>query len=141
MNLNKVEKLPVVLWGELVRVYELIKKAQTKNISDNNLTIPQFNVLQILAFKGSIPLKNIGNLLYVTGANITCIIDNLEKEKLVNRVHSKTDRRVVLAEITSKGEELINKIYPVYVKNIEESISGLSAFEQNKLIKMLEKIA
>ena len=141
MDLNNVEISPVILWGELVRVYELIKKAQTKNILDNKLTIPQFNVLQILAFKGSIPLKNISNLLYVTGANITCIINNLEKEKLVKRVPSKTDRRVVLAEITPEGQELINKVYPIYVKNIEGSISDLSTIERNKLIKILGKIA
>ena len=35
--------------------------------------------------KGSIPLKKISDELMVTGANITCVMDNLEKEDLVKK--------------------------------------------------------
>jgi MarR family 2-MHQ and catechol resistance regulon transcriptional repressor len=47
----------------------------------------------------------------VTGANITCVVDNLEKEDLVRRVPSKKDRRIINAELTDKGKEKIENFF------------------------------
>jgi MarR family transcriptional regulator, 2-MHQ and catechol-resistance regulon repressor len=52
----------------------------------------------------------------VTGANITCIVDNLEKEEMVQRTYSKEDQRVILAGLTKKGKEKIESILPEYEK-------------------------
>jgi MarR family 2-MHQ and catechol resistance regulon transcriptional repressor len=76
----------------------------------------------------------------VTGANITCVVDNLEKEEFVKRVPSKEDRRVILAELTPKGKEKLEQIWPDYVKNMSSVTSVLNEQEQKELLKLLEKI-
>ena len=77
----------------------------------------------------------------VTGANITCVVDNLEKEDLVKRVPSKKDRRVINAELTSKGEEKVKKLFPQYSKGFDDSFSRLTKDDKKQLVKILDKIA
>ncbi len=48
-------------------------------------------------------------------------MDNLEKEKLVERVPSKEDRRAILAQLTPKGKKLFDEIF---VKHAEYVCRG-----------------
>ena len=75
----------------------------------------------------------------MTGANITCVVDNLEKDLLVTRVHSKRDRRIILAELTVKGRELIEKILPDFESKTDDIMSRLSDEEKDQLVKLLDK--
>jgi len=45
-----------------------------------DLTLLQFISLEILYRKGQVPLKTIATENMVTEANITCVVDNLEKD-------------------------------------------------------------
>lgn len=128
------------LWLKLTHAFHMVRKGHTKHISQYNLTVPQFGVLEVLNDNGAMPLKKISEILLVTGANITCVVDNLEKEDLVRRVHSKEDRRIINAELTEKGKEKVESILPGYTKNISSLVSKLSENEQKELVRLLEKM-
>ena len=117
-----------------------LKRVHTAQLSAQKLTSPQFGVLNVLQKKGSIPLKKISDELFVTGANITCVVDNLEKQTLVKRVPSKTDRRVINAELTPKGKQKINKIYPDHIKSMNEFSKRFTDSEVKQLTGLLEKL-
>ena len=129
------------LWEKMVQAYEAIKKAQVKTIFDSKLTIPQYSVLEVIYNQGPMPLKKIGEKLFVSGANITCVVDNLEKEDYVKRVPSNIDRRIIMAELTPKGLEKISKLYPQNAKNIVEVAANLSKDEQLTLDRLLTKLS
>ena len=136
-----VKKKPVLeLWSKLTQAYDMVRKGHTKLVTQHNLTVPQFGVLEVLHENESMPLKKISELLLVTGANITCVVDNLEKEDLVQRVHSKEDRRIINAELTPKGRQKVDGIIPNYTKNISSLISNLSEAEQKELVRLLDKL-
>jgi MarR family 2-MHQ and catechol resistance regulon transcriptional repressor len=136
-----VKRKPVLeLWLKLTQAYDMVRKGHTKHISQHNLTAPQFGVLEVLFENETIPLKKISELLLVTGANITCVVDNLEKEDLVKRVPSKEDRRIINAELTPKGRNKIDSLIPNYTKNISNLISNLNEAEQKELIRLLDKL-
>ena len=128
------------LWLKLTHAFDMVRKGHTKHISKYNLTVPQFGVLEVLNDNGAMPLKKISEILLVTGANITCVVDNLEKEDLVRRVHSKEDRRIINAELTDKGKEKVEAILPSYTKNISSLVSKLSENEQKELVRLLDKM-
>jgi MarR family 2-MHQ and catechol resistance regulon transcriptional repressor len=128
------------LWEKLSKVNDKIRKVQARQMFEEKLTTPQFGVLEILYKRGPLPLKKISDEMMVTGANITCVVDNLEKENLVRRIPSKEDRRVIHAELTPQGKNKIDSIYPAYTKNIAEMFSLLSESEQKELLKLLSKI-
>jgi MarR family 2-MHQ and catechol resistance regulon transcriptional repressor len=129
------------LWNKLSFTYDTLQKAHSRRMYVNNLTAPQFHVLQVLYNEGPMPLKRISEHLLVTGANITCVVDNLEKEDFVKRVPSKKDRRVINAELTGKGEEKVKKLFPQYSKGFDDSFSKLTKDEKKQLVKILDKIA
>ncbi len=140
MNGQKTIDINDELLKKISSITEKIKKIKIKYLLDSKLTIPQFSVLEVVQKKGSIPLKAIGDELNVTGANITCVIDNLEKENLIKRIPSRQDRRIILAELTNEGDQKVNQILPVFNTKIEELLNVFSAEEKENLLKLLEKI-
>jgi len=120
--------------------YEKLKKIQLREFSRFNITYPQFMVLQTLSTKGEVSLKNLGDQLNVTGANITCIVDNLQKESYVQRISSNEDRRKIFAKLTKNGEKLIAKIKPIYQEKINTLLSTMGEEELRELRILLEKL-
>ncbi len=119
---------------------DTLKRVHSAQLSAQKLTSPQFGVLDVLQKNGSVPLKKIGDELLVTGANITCVVDNLEKQSLVKRVPSKTDRRVINAELTAKGKQKLTKIYPEHIKSMNEFSKRFTDNEVKQLTGLLEKL-
>lgn len=137
---NTNSKTSSQIWQMINETNELIKKENKKHISNQGLTPPQFHVLEVLYYGGPTPLKRISEILFVTGANITCVVDNLEKIKLVKRIPSDSDRRIILATLTPEGQEKIKKMLPVYKSNLDNVLNKLSESEKVELSDLLKKI-
>lgn len=134
------KQLSLELWDKLSKAYDKVRRMQSKQMFHEKLTTPQFGVLEILLKSGPIPLKKISDEMMVTGANITCVVDNLEKEGFVVRIHSKEDRRVILADLTDAGRAKINSIMPAYADNMSAALSVLNDAEMKELKRLFEKL-
>jgi len=139
MASNNKKQLAAKLYSSVAKTNDRFKKAHSKHVLKYKLTAPQFGVLAVLNSEGPVPLKRISEELMVTGANITCVVDNLEKEKLVQRIHSKEDRRVILADLTKKGKDKVKDILPDYLETLATTGKNLNETEQKQLLKLLEK--
>jgi MarR family 2-MHQ and catechol resistance regulon transcriptional repressor len=84
-------------------------------------------------------LHDLGELMLVSRANITGLIDHLEQKEYVTRRVDRHDRRARFARITKKGEELLNKFMPVHYRNIRAMLQGLSETEKGTLLGLLKK--
>lgn len=71
---------------------------------------------------------------------MTLVVDNLEKEGLVRRVHSQDDRRTIIVELTDKGKELFESVFPEHAENITKAASVLTDEEIETLGKLLKKL-
>jgi DNA-binding MarR family transcriptional regulator len=82
----------------------------------------------------------ISKLLLVTTSNMTRMIDKLEKDGYVERVHQVGDRRVNLIKITKKGSDLLDAIWPHYKEKIDKPVGAtLTNSEKVQMNKLLEK--
>ena len=140
MSENVKNNLSMDLWRELSSTFEIIGKSHNRRMSNFNLTTPQYNVLDTLSAEGKMSLKTISQRLNVTGANITCVMDNLEKRNYAERIPSKDDRRIINAELTQEGEKMVKKLTPLYLESINEETKKLSDNEKKTLIKLLSKL-
>ena len=140
MSNNKEKELSWKVWKELTSTFESIEKSHSKRMLQYNLTNPQFHVLATLKSEGAMPLKDIGEKLNVTGANITCVMDNLQKRNFARRIPSKSDRRIIKAKLTKEGEKLLNEITPLYIDSITEETKNLTTEEKATLVKLLAKL-
>ncbi len=112
------------------------------NITKHNLSLSAFNILGILTRieDEGLALSELSELLIVSRANITGLVDSLEQRGLVERTYPSEDRRMRLAKITSSGEALVQEILPVHYEAIKATCSGLSATERATLIELLTKL-
>jgi MarR family 2-MHQ and catechol resistance regulon transcriptional repressor len=104
------------------------------------LTVSQFGVLEILYHLGPMCLGDISSKLLKSGGNLTLVIDNLEKRKLVQRQRDAKDRRMIIVSLTSAGQELISSIFPAHAAAIAEEMSGLTTQEQQLLSDLCRKL-
>lgn len=137
---ESTNNLSLKVWRELTSTFEVIEKSHTRRMAHLNLTNPQYSVLEALSEEGSMPLKNISKRLNVTGANITCVMDNLQKRHYAERVPSREDRRIINAELTKEGKKVIKEFTPVYLESIKEEIKNLTDDEKKSLVELLAKL-
>ena len=126
-------------WTKFNSAHSYLQRTQFKSIKKAKITLPQFHVLLVLNFNGPTALKKISELLAVTNANITCVIHNLGKLELVKTETSKIDRRVIIADLTDKGRELVDKNLPEFNSVMSNVLSKLDNEEKENLVASFMK--
>jgi len=104
------------------------------------LTTAQFAVLDVLYHKGSLSINQITQSVLSTGGNMTVVINNMEKLKLISRCIDPADKRSNLISITDEGRRRFEVIFPNHLKDLEKIFSPLTDEEKNSLINLLKKI-
>jgi MarR family 2-MHQ and catechol resistance regulon transcriptional repressor len=97
------------------------------------LTMSQFAVLEVLLHCGPLCQRDLAGKLLVTGANMTRVIDLLERHGWVERVRRTSDRRYITVQLTETGRQKIQSVFPHHVEDVVEAFSVLSGEEQEQL--------
>ena len=122
----------------------LIKKQASEFFRTFGLTDVQFNVLMLLYYQSGpgegLSQAQLSDMMLVNRANITSLIDRMEKAGLVVRTDAENDRRYNIVKMTPRGKKLFARVEPLYTKEIKTIMASLKGPEQRKLIKTLEKI-
>lgn len=105
-----------------------------------NLTISQFGVLESLYHLGPMSPGDLSTKLLKSGGNITLVIDNLEKQGLVQRERGTTDRRMITVSLTPTGRDLISTLFPAHAAAVVEEMSYLTTEEQQLLGDLCRKL-
>lgn len=123
----------------VVLTYSAIDARVSKFLTEWDLFPSAFNLLTILSRTGGegMHLSKISELLAVSRANVTGLVDVLARKGLVNRVSSAADRRVRLATLTEKGSELIQEILPRYYQFNKGLCNELSDEEAQMMMEKL----
>jgi MarR family 2-MHQ and catechol resistance regulon transcriptional repressor len=125
---------------KLTRCTEALLSRLANSGSLEGLTLTQFGVMEALLHLGPMCQSEIGAKLLRSGGNITLVIDNLEKQSLVQRQRAAQDRRMVIVSLTEKGRQLINRIFPQHLKSIVRELNVLAPEEQDELGKLCRKL-
>jgi DNA-binding MarR family transcriptional regulator len=141
-RLKGLDPLAAEACFNIVQTYNLGEAFMAGRVKRTGLTLPGLNVLTILQrHKDSgCALNGLSDLLIVSRANITGLIDSLSRKGLVTREEHPQDRRVVLARITRKGEELLGGYMPVHFGTMREMTASLTKDEKDVLIRILTKM-
>lgn len=107
------------------------------------LTDVQFNVLMLLTYQGGsedgLSQAQLSEMMLVNRANITTLIDRMEKAGLVARTSDSADRRTNIIKMTAKGKKLFVKAEPLYARLVGQIMAGFKQGELKNLIASLEK--
>ncbi len=128
------------MWVKLARAASTFGKLTSENISSFGLTEPQFGAFECLGHLGPLTLGELSKKMLVSGGNTTCIIDNLEKLGLAERVPSTEDRRVVVAQLTPKGSKLFEEVFVRHAEFVTRLAAVLTRDEQETVSHILRKL-
>lgn len=126
----------------LVYTYDVLHQVASRYMAEYGLSKSTINILMLL-HNGPIEgmqLHDLGALLLVSRANITGLMDHLEEKGYVTRVVDNHDRRARLAQITAKGEALLDRFMPAHHANINLLLRDLSHGEKEQLVSLLRKV-
>ncbi len=117
-----------------------VRKLEEK-LEPLGLTLGRLCLLYALQRAGKPALPSeLGDDLAVTRANISGLLNALEKAGLVRRELDLSDRRRVFVHMTPQGEKLLELAWPVYEETIEGNFGSLSVEEQMQLLHLLRKL-
>jgi len=85
-------------------------------------------------------LSELGERMLVSRANITGLVDRLERDGLVYREADPQDRRSLRAKITPKAVSLLQRVAPVHGEFTAGVLSALDRRDKETLIELLEKL-
>jgi len=105
-----------------------------------DITPSQFAVLEALYHLGSLTQGEVSTKVLKSGSNMTTVIDNLERDGLVQRERDSKDRRVINVHLTEAGSGKVDAVLPKHVGALVEEFSVLSASEQLTLGELCKKL-
>jgi len=124
----------------IVYTANLLSKAGYKFFASFGVTETQFNALMQLKYSEAEGVSQVvlsGRLL-VNKADISGIIDRLEKQGMVERLAHGSDRRVKIVRITKKGMAVLKDCEAKYFKHVEQIMKEVTPARLKETVSGLE---
>lgn len=108
--------------------------------TEYGLNTSHISCLSYLEEKGSITISKLSNFLVLAPSTITSLIDELEKGSFIVRKGSKSDKRVININITSKGKKFLKNAPMIFEDKLLESFKSMPLDEQYSLNQLLTSL-
>lgn len=125
---------------KLVRADDALASVLRPALRRDGLTPGQLGVLEALLHLGPMSPGEVCEKLLTSPANLTTVIDGLERHGLVRRERSAEDRRRVRLSLTPKGRRTIEEIFPRHAERITSLMDALEPREQEELGRLCRKL-
>lgn len=131
-----INEIVVELFNNIMMIEE--KAVRMRGIS--NLTMSEIHAVDAIGIGDGKMMSEVAEQLHITMGTLTSTMTKLEKKGYAKRTKDPTDRRVVLASLTRKGE-LAYKIHKnFHDEMVDRVILDLNLHEDKVLIKSLRNI-
>jgi len=111
---------------------EVIKRYRP-HLEKLDLTYTQYIAMMVFWQEKKLSVKELGKKLFLDSGTLTPVLKSLEAKGYVHRSRSKEDERVLLVEITDKGEELKEQ-----AALIPEKMAGCSKLEPSEAMQLYQ---
>ncbi|HWG01726.1 MAG TPA: MarR family transcriptional regulator [Trebonia sp.] len=105
------------------------------------VTLPQYRALVVLASRGPQRVNSLAEALDVTASTATRMCDRLVRKGLVRRRTARTDRREVRITLTAAGQELVDEVTRRRRTEISQLLVKIPESDQAAIIDLFDKLA
>lgn len=137
---TKQEVITLDTYIKLMRSTESLTARAHRHLTDAGLTFSQFQALEAIFHLGPMCQRDIAKKMLKSTANLTVVIDNLEKRGLAQRLRDTQDRRYVNIHLTDEGRQLIEEIFPRHVEVLVKEMRVLSLVERKELGRLCRQL-
>ncbi|MEZ5796664.1 MAG: MarR family transcriptional regulator [Paracoccaceae bacterium] len=104
-------------------------------------TLPRFDVMAALwRRRDGLTMSELSRMLLVSNGNATAVVDRLEKDGLVRRRPSETDRRTVFVALTDEGLRAFDCMATEHEQQVDRLLGGLGEADLEALTNMFRRI-
>lgn len=130
------------IWLRLLTCTQLLERHVRNRLRLGfGTTLPRFDLMsQLERYPKGLKMRELSQHLMVTGGNVTGIVDQLVKEKLVERLPEPGDRRAFRIRLTRAGDRAFAEMARAHENWIISILSGLTRKEHAELFRLLAKV-
>jgi DNA-binding MarR family transcriptional regulator len=127
------------LWLRLLSATTRIEDTIRQRLREQfGITLPRFDLMaQLERESEGLSMGELSRRMMVTGGNVTTIVDQLEKEQLVQRQSLPGDRRAFRVCLTPAGRKTFAAMATAHEGWVVELLAPLSERQQEQLHKLL----
>ena len=111
-----------------------------KRFHAGSLSIIHLNLLMLLRFNGPLTMSRLAELLDVSVASATGIVDRMEKKGVIERRRSDEDRRVVVVHVSETGQQVFTAMQVERQAHMARMLSGISDKDLQALLTGLRAV-
>ncbi len=124
----------------LYRSYARLNRNTQRLLSQYNLTLAQFGVLEVLYHLGPMKIGDVIAKTLSTSGNMTVVIKNLVKENWIRRTVDPMDGRISVVQLTETGHQLIETVFPQHLNELDKMLANLDLADKEQMIQLLKKL-
>ncbi|EYF01543.1 MarR family winged helix-turn-helix transcriptional regulator [Chondromyces apiculatus] len=124
----------------IIYLYTESRRLTKEMAGSYGLTGPQLTILKLLESFPDLSLSTLSERIRAQNSTVTGIVDRMEREGLVRRERSRSDRRVVLLRLSEKGGRLAREIQVEPMEIFRQALSEMSTNDLQDLLRILMKL-
>lgn len=125
----------------ILRAHFRTAQALERALAPAALSLPQFNVLMVLADapEGRLAMSELSRQLVSSPPNLSWLTNRMEESGLLRKRRHKSDRRVVRVELTERGWKALGQAAPLVFQRERELLRSFSAADLRTLGDLLQR--
>jgi DNA-binding MarR family transcriptional regulator len=138
---HQTAKRRLKMWIRLLGVTRTVESHLREFLRVNHeSTLPRFDVMAALyRRRDGVTMTELSRMLLVSNGNATAVVDRLEKERLVKRKASSTDRRSVSVALTTRGLTLFEQLAADHEREVNLLFAKLSDTDVDTITELLKR--
>ncbi|MBQ4866946.1 MarR family transcriptional regulator [Priestia megaterium] len=135
---------PMIFGEEIQKISISLNKKVMTNVKSllqhYGITPFQYHILLIVERSHTIPVTKVADEMKASPSVITASITRLYELNLVERYHSKDDRRKVMIELTNKGKQVIRAAEKDVQQEVEKLFACYKEEEQQHFLTLCRQL-
>jgi MarR family 2-MHQ and catechol resistance regulon transcriptional repressor len=128
------------LWQDIRDIYRAALKRLNAKLRKERITFSQYSVLLALSRNGPMQMNKLGEHMLVAPANVTGLVDRMERKGYVRRKRDERDRRLHVIEETERGSRIFKSISSRFRQYTGNFGSTLTHEELDSTLAALRKV-
>ena len=139
---DPLSKRRLKLWIRLLGVTRAAESELREYLRvKHNTTLPRFDVMAALyRRREGATMSELSRMLLVSNGNATAVVDRLEKDGLVKRAPSETDRRTVYVALTADGLKQFETLAAEHEEQVNAMFGSLTDADLDMLAPLLKRM-
>jgi len=128
------------LWTNIRTIYRSVLKRLNARLRKERITFSQYSVLLALSRNGPMQMNKLSEQMLVAPANVTGLVDRMEKKGYVTRQRDEKDRRLYVIDWTPDGEKMFRRISSRFTQYAGSLGQTLSVAERKSTVSGLRRV-